>query len=89
MFNDAGEIKLFRECGLNPVFFGQTLVGSRMPNLTYLLAFKNAEEQAAAWKKFVSHPEWKKLSAMPEYADNAILCGITNIELVAAPYSQI
>src|SRR5258708_12406520 len=40
MFNDAGEIKLFREVGLNPLFFGQTLVGTKMPNLTYMLLFK-------------------------------------------------
>jgi hypothetical protein len=89
MFNDAGEIKLFRETGLNPVFFGQTIVGAKMPNLTYMLAFKNMDEQKAAWKKFVSHPEWKRLSGMPEYADKAILSGITNLQLVAADYSQV
>jgi hypothetical protein len=89
MFNDAGEIKLFRETGLNPVFFGQAIVGSKMPNLTYMLAHKNADEQKASWKRFVSHPEWKRLSGMPEYSDKAILCGITNIQLVPAPYSQI
>jgi hypothetical protein len=89
MFNDAGEIKLFRETGLNPVFFGQTIVGGKMPNLTYMLAFKNMEEQNAAWKKFIAHPEWKKLSGMAEYSDKAILSGITNIQLVAAPYSQV
>ncbi|HZR17779.1 MAG TPA: NIPSNAP family protein [Verrucomicrobiae bacterium] len=89
MFNDAGEMKLFREVGLNAVFFGQTLVGSKMPNLTYMLVFKDKEEQKAAWGRFGSHPEWKKLSAMPEYSDKAILCGITNLSLVAADYSQI
>lgn len=89
MFNDAGEIRLFREVGLNPVFFGETVVGTRMPNLTYMLAFKNLDEQKAAWKRFVSHPEWKRLSGMPEYSDKAILCGITNLQLVAADYSQI
>jgi len=89
MFNDAGEIKLFRETGLNPVFFGETIVGTKMPNLTYMLAFKNMDEQKAAWKKFVSHPEWKRLSGMPEYADKAILSGITNLQLVAADYSQV
>jgi hypothetical protein len=89
MFNDAGEIKLFRETGLNPVFFGETIVGTKMPNLTYMLAFKNMDEQKAAWKKFVSHPEWKRLSGMPEYADKAILSGITNLSLVAADYSQV
>ena len=89
MFNDAGEMKLFREVGLTPVFFGQTFVGTKLPNLTYMLGFKNLDEQKAAWKRFGSHPEWKKLSAMPEYADKAILCGITNLMLVPADYSQI
>ncbi len=89
MFNDAGEIKLFRETGLNPVFFGETVAGAKMPNLTYMLAFKDMDEQKAAWKKFVSHPEWKRLSGMPEYSDKAILSNITNLQLVAADYSQV
>jgi hypothetical protein len=89
MFNDAGEIKLFRETGLNPVFFGQTIVGAKMPNLTYMLGFKSMDDQKAAWGKFVAHPEWKKLSKMPEYSDKAILSNITNLALVAAEYSQI
>jgi hypothetical protein len=89
MFNDAGEIKLFREVGLTPVFFGQTLVGTKMPNLTYMLGFNTLDDQKVAWKKFGAHPEWKKLSAMPEYADKNILCGITNLSLVPAEYSQV
>lgn len=89
MFNDAGEIKLFREVGLNPVFFGQTLVGAKMPNLTYMLVFKDKEEQKAAWARFLAHPEWKKLSTMAEYSDKAILCGITNLSVTPAEYSQI
>ena len=36
MFN-KGELALFRRVGLTPVFFGETVVGSAMPNLTYLL----------------------------------------------------
>jgi hypothetical protein len=89
MFNDAGEIKIFREVGLNPVFFGQTIVGTKMPNLTYMLGFKNMDEQKAAWQKFGAHPEWKRLSKMPEYADKTILSNITNLPLIAAPYSQV
>lgn len=89
MFNDAGEIKIFRDVGLNPVFFGQAVAGTRIPNLTYMLAFKNMDEQKAAWQKFGAHPEWKRISKMPEYADKAILSNITNIQLTAAPYSQI
>jgi len=47
------------------------------------------DEQKAAWQKFVAHPDWKKISQMPEYADKAILSNITNISLTAADYSQI
>jgi len=89
MFNDAGEIKIFREVGLNPVFFGQTIIGTKMPNLTYMLGFKSMDDQKAAWKKFGAHPEWQRLSKMPEYSDKAILSGITNLSLIAADYSQI
>ena len=89
MFEEAGEIRIFREVGLNPVFYGRAIVGTKLPNLTYMLGFKNMGEQQAAWKKFSAHPDWKRLSKMPEYSDKTILCGITNRPLVPASYSQI
>lgn len=88
MFNKA-EIDIFRKTGLNPVFFGETLAGEKMPNLTYMLVFNSMEEQKANWKQFVSHPEWKALRAIPEYGDKKILCGITNLSLRPTDYSQI
>lgn len=89
MFNDAGELKIFREVGLNPVFFGETLYGAKIPNLTYMLGFESVEAMKAAWGKFGKHPEWQKLRKMEEYADSRVIRGITNIELRAADYSQI
>lgn len=88
---DTAEIAIFRKTGLHPVFFGRTLAGAKMPNLTYMLGFKDMEESKAAWKTFVGDPEWKKLSGMPEYADKAILRsgGITNLYLKPASYSQM
>jgi hypothetical protein len=71
------------------VFFGEALIGSKMPNLTYMLAFESEAEQKANWGKFGSDPDWKRLSGMAEYADKAILCGITNLLLKPAEYSQI
>jgi hypothetical protein len=88
MFNTA-ELAIFRRVGLNPVFFGQTLVGAKMPNLTYMLTFAGKEEQKAAWDRFRSDPEWLALKARPEYADGTILCGITNLLLKPAEYSQM
>ena len=40
MFN-KGEIEIFRRVGLTPVFFGETLIGTKLPCLTYMLVFEN------------------------------------------------
>jgi hypothetical protein len=89
MFNDAGEIAIFRRVGLNPVFFGEALIGSKMPNLTYMLGFESNDDLKAAWKRFGGDPDWQRLRGMEEYADKNILSGITNLMLKPAPYSQI
>lgn len=88
MFNTA-EIAIFRKVGLHPVFFGEALVGAKMPNLTYMLAFESLDEQKANWKKFGADPDWQKLRAIPDYADKKILCGITNVILKPAECSQM
>ncbi|TWU30868.1 NIPSNAP family protein [Novipirellula artificiosorum] len=89
MFNDAGEIAVFRKTGLHPVFFGETIVGPKMPNLTYMLAFDSQEQLKANWKQFVSSEEWQALKKLDEYADKRILSGITNTILKPTTYSQI
>lgn len=88
MFNTA-EIAIFRRTGLRPVFFGNAMVGSRMPHLTYMLTFENMEQREKNWKVFGSDPAWKKLSTTPGYTDPEIITNITNIFLGPAPYSQI
>ena len=88
MFNTA-EIAIFRKVGLTPVFFGEALAGAKMPNLTYMLGFDSPEAQKAAWDTFGKDPDWLELRARPEYANEKILCGITNLSLKAAEGSQI
>lgn len=88
MFN-KGEIAIFRRVGLTPVFFGEALVGTRLPNLTYLLAFQNDDKRQQAWNTFRADPEWKALKAIPEYEDKMIVSKITNKLLAPAEYSQI
>ena len=88
MFNTA-ELAIFRECGMNPVFFAQTVIGDQMPNLTYLLGFESPAAQQAAWGKFRVHPDWLKLRARPEYADSRIIRKITNLDLQPLPGSQV
>jgi hypothetical protein len=88
MFNQ-GELAIFRRVGLTPVFFGETVVGAAMPNLTYLLVFPDDDGRKAAWGRFREDPEWLKLKALPEYADKEIVSRITNLLLTPAPYSEI
>lgn len=88
MFN-TGEIALFRRTGLTPVFFGETLVGTKLPNLTYLLVFDDMPAHDANWKTFVSDPEWKKMSTTPGFTDAEIVSNISNAFLRPTPYSQI
>ncbi|OUJ74215.1 NIPSNAP family protein [Hymenobacter crusticola] len=68
-FNN-GEIGIFKRLNFNTVFCGQVVSGSKMPNLMYLSAFENKADQEAHWKTFGADPEWAKMKAMPEYANN-------------------
>jgi hypothetical protein len=67
MFNEGGEMKIFESIGANPVFFGQVLMGSKMPRLMYLTTYANMKAHDDCWAAFRNHPEWKKLSTMEEY----------------------
>lgn len=87
MFEQGGEIGVFRACGMPPVFFAHALAGDRLANLTYMLGFANKEEKEANWKRFRDHPEWLKLKADPQYKDTANK--ITNIVLRPSPASQL
>ncbi|MDD4019192.1 MAG: NIPSNAP family protein [Kiritimatiellae bacterium] len=87
MFEQGGEIGLFRACGMEPVFFGQALAGDRLENLTYMLGFANKDAKEAAWKRFREHPGWLKLKADPRYKDTANK--ITNIVLRPSKGSQL
>lgn len=87
MFNKGGEIPIFRRTGLTPVFFGETIVGPSLPNLTYMLVFSNMAERDKAWDAFRVDPQWKTLSANPRYADT--VSSITDFILRPTAYSQI
>ena len=87
MFNEGGELRIFREAGIAPVFFGQALTGAKLPNLTYMVGFENDEALKAGWAKFQKHPDWLKLKDDPTYRDT--VSSITNLVLRPAGGSQI
>jgi hypothetical protein len=88
MFDEA-EIKIFTRTGLSPVFFGDTLIGPRMPSLTYMLTFEDVADLNAKWSVFGSDPAWKELSHRPQNADAEIVSNISNLYLSPLSCSQI
>ena len=86
MFN-KGEIDIFRKTNLTPVFFGETLAGDRMPNLTYLITHEDMAARDAHWEDFINHPDWKAMSSDSYYADT--VSNISNVVLRPTAYSQV
>jgi hypothetical protein len=88
MFN-SGEFDVFQRAGFWQIFYGDTLVGPRLPNLTYMLGFPDLTERSRMWKAFGSDPGWKKLSTASRYNFEEIVSNITNVILSPTSYSQI
>ncbi len=86
MFNEGGEIALFKRLGFNAVFYSEALVGPRMPNLVYMVTFNNMQEREEHWKSFGADAEWKTLSAKPQYQNN--VSKIDNYFLRPTAYSD-
>ncbi len=75
---DSAEIGIFERLGMKPVFYGSMIAGDRMPNLMYMLAFDSLAARERLWHEFTTDPEWKKLSARPEFHDAEIVSNISN-----------
>ncbi len=67
MFNEGGEVALFKKLEFNAVFYGEVISGSAMPNLIYMTSFSDIKSNQDHWNVFRDHPDWKKLSGMKEY----------------------
>lgn len=85
----SGEEAIFAKAGFSQVFYGDTLIGPRLPNLTYMLSYESTAERDKLWSAFANAPEWKVLNSQPRYAFESIVSNITNVILTPAPYSQI
>jgi hypothetical protein len=86
MFNEGGEVALFRRLNFNAVFYAEVIAGSSMPNLIYMTSFENMADRDAHWKTFGADPEWKKLSTDPIYQHNVSKADI--VLMKAADYSD-
>jgi hypothetical protein len=84
-----GEFEIFQAAGLHSVFYGDTLIGPRMPSLTYMLRLDSLDEMNAKWDAFRNHPDWKKLSSDPKYSFEPTVSNISNLVLSPLGSSQI
>jgi hypothetical protein len=87
MFDEGGELPVFREVGLNPIFFGDVLAGNKLPALMYMVGCPSLEAHAEAWRLFGQHPKWREIRNLPEYADTAT--EIDKVVLKPSPGSGI
>jgi hypothetical protein len=86
MFNEE-EIQIFRDCGLRIVFFGEAMFGSRLPHLTYMLAWNDMAEREEGWRIFGGNKDWNRIKAVPKWAN-----AVSNIHasfLRSTDYSEI
>lgn len=86
MFN-AGEVPVFLDCKIAPVFMGQALIGDKTPNLTYMTVYDDDASRQAAWKAFSQHPDWQVLKAVPKY--QGTVSKIHKSDWTPKPYSQL
>ena len=68
MFNNE-ELELFYKVDLNPVFFGDMVIGPYVPSLVYMLNYRDMEHRDSAWANFLEHPDWNTMKVKAEYSN--------------------
>jgi hypothetical protein len=86
---ESGEIGIFQRLGMRPVFFAETIVGARMPNLVYMLSYDDLASREKLWKAFGADPEWQKMRSAPGNSDAEIVSNISNSLLQPLPFSPV
>lgn len=86
---ESGEIGIFQRLGMRPVFFAETIVGARMPNLVYMLSYDDLASREKLWKEFGADPEWQKMRSAPGNSDAEIVSNISNSLLQPLPFSPV
>ncbi len=86
MFNN-GEVPIFLECGIQPIFIGQGLIGPHTPSLTYLTRYPNDAARRKSWDAFRSNPNWAVLKDVEKY--KGTVGKIYKYVLVPKPFSQM
>jgi hypothetical protein len=84
-----GEVDIFNKAGIPQVFYGDTLIGQRLPNLSYMICFGSLAERDKKWSEFFNSEGWKISSSNPRFNFENIVSNTTNMMLAPTAYSQI
>ena len=87
MFDDAGEVALFKKLDFKPVFFAEVISSAHMPHLIYMTTFSDKESQQERWDAFRAHPDWEKMKVMDRYQNT--VSSITKYLMYPTDYSDI
>jgi len=86
MFNRE-EMELFRSLGFTAVLYGDTLIGDKLPSLTYMLVYDDYQQRKKQWKTFFESDGWEKLSSKERYKNT--VSNVHNWFLQPTDYSQL
>ena len=81
-------IKLFEKHGIKSIGYWTTDVGESNHELTYMVAFEDANQRMAAWNSFRNDPEWAKVAA-DSHRDGLIVKNVRNQLLTPTDYSPM
>jgi len=83
------EIEVFHKVGIFPILYTSTLIGTNLPNLTYLIPFESLAAREKAWDAFAVHPGWIK--ARKDSIDKGgQIVAVTDLSIYrAAAYSPV
>jgi hypothetical protein len=86
---NVAELPIFKKANFWPIFMGDTIIGGRQPNLTYMVGFATLADREKDWAVFTGSDEWKALSSNQRYAFEPLVSNVDNEILSPAAYSQI
>lgn len=81
-------LKLFEKHGIINVGYWVTDVGESNHELTYMLAFEDANQRVNAWNNFRNDPEWVAVFE-ESHSDGLIVKNVRNQTLIPTPYSPM
>jgi hypothetical protein len=82
-------LPIFNRFGIHPLLFADTIIGSDMPSLFYIIPFNTLADREKAWDGFNADPEWIKVRA-DTVARGGQIVNVTNIAMWrATAYSPL